>query len=120
MKFGWLQGGLSRGVFRQPVVAEYIAGPSVLGYIGHDARTPQLDAALEAALRKELHMDDAEIAMFVTWKIGRYLGDQLAKVQNLNHVGVAVAMFARQRMIAKAIVAMRVEVSESNERRAAR
>lgn len=114
MTISELRGGISPAVFGHPVVSNYLERADDLGgYLGHQARSVPLDVAVERALRDELDLGDAEIATFMTWKIGRFLGDRLATVENLERVPVVVAMFARQPLIARAIDAIRKEAARA-------
>lgn len=73
------QGGLSDAVYDSSAMREYLEdyAPNLFGYVGSNHRTVSQDVVVEKVLREDLAYNDTEIALFLSWKVGRWLADEL-------------------------------------------
>jgi hypothetical protein len=83
------QGGFSDELFGEPQIQERLASGSMPGWLGHKARTPNLDRELERALGYA-HKDDGAAA-FIVSSFGKDLGDSVAGCRTFEEQKDAIA-----------------------------
>jgi len=111
------QKGFSGDVFNTDIVQDYIEsckGGYVGGYLGHDTRTIERDAMLEAILIYEGFTSD-EIAVFLTHSEARHIMNELPR-------GSTIRMFAElikkhRKLISKAIFVSMAEIQDEKRKK---